>query len=60
MSDYRTTLFLTFNTLFWCFHEYARNNLFATHTENLSRRCYTVQYVKKVNFKRLTTFNVKY
>ena len=47
MSDYRTTLFLTLNTLFWRFHEYTRNKLFATQTENLSRRCYTVQYVKK-------------
>ena len=40
--------------------EYATSSLFATQTENLNRKFFTVQYVKKVNFKRLITLNIYY
>ena len=38
--------------------EYARSILFGTQTENLNRKFFSVQYVKKVNFKQLITFNI--
>ena len=41
-------------------HKYARSNLFATQTKSLIRKFYTVQYLKKINSKRLITFNINY
>ena len=37
-----------------------RQVTFLQHKQNLNRKLYTVQYVKKVNFKRLITFNINY
>ena len=41
-------------------HKYARSNLFATQTKSLIRKFYTVQYLKKINSKRLIAFNINY
>ena len=41
-------------------HKYARSNLFATQKKSLIRKFYTVQYLKKINSKRLITFNINY
>ena len=41
-------------------HKNARSNLFATQTKSLIRKFYTVQYLKKINSKRLITFNINY
>ena len=41
-------------------HKYGRSNLFATQTKSLIRKFYTVQYLKKINSKRLITFNINY
>ena len=41
-------------------HKYARSNLFATQTKSLIKKFYTVQYLKKINSKRLITFNINY
>ena len=41
-------------------HKHARSNLFATQTKSLIRKFYTVQYVKKINFKQLLAFNIDF